>query len=393
VLIDSPVSPVSPFEATGPLDISEILAELEQQEARRPAVPWSELVAVVGGVASTAPVHAPPPPVPYAADLPEALLETTALTQVDIPLPPAPPIADEVRQRAASSRPSPYLRRSELRRLEGRARGRSSSTSLSVPQVGIVSALGLATIAAPLTGALSAPLQAGANRLGPGTASSMVAAAPAAVVAPPFPQVSAGPVNGVEEVRLVVDDSRLAAVPSALAAPGRILVTRASRDGSARAVLPGCDGIVPASGTTAENGRLPASALCTLWNGQELLRADAAVSLAKLNVAYRQAFGRDLCLVDGYRTLNEQYRVKALRGGYAAVPGTSEHGKGLAIDLCGGAGVARTPTFTWLRANSARYGWLNPDWAQPGGSGAYEPWHWEYAQGQGSVASDELPRS
>jgi len=368
VLIDSPVSP---FEATGPLDLAEILAQIEVQETR-PTKPWSALH-------GAAPVQ------------PEALIETAALAQVEVSLPPAPPIADDVRRRAAASRPSPYLRRSELRRLEGRARSRSSGTSLSVPQVGIASALGLATIAAPLTGALSAPLQAGANRLGPAMSLTLVAAAPAAVVAPPFPQVAAGPVNGVDEVRLVVDDSRLSSVPSVLAAPGRILVTRASRDGSARAVLPGCDGVVPAPALSADNGHLPASGLCTLWNRKESLRADAAVSLAKLNVAYRQVFGRDLCLADGYRTLAEQYRVKALRGGYAAAPGTSEHGKGLAMDLCGGAGVARTSTFIWMRANGARYGWVNPDWAQPGGSGAYEPWHWEFASGEGSAASDELP--
>ncbi|MBK6873653.1 MAG: D-alanyl-D-alanine carboxypeptidase family protein [Kineosporiaceae bacterium] len=288
------------------------------------------------------------------------------------------------------TKPSPYLRRSELRRREASRSRRSprGSGSLSVPQIGIASALGLATIAAPLSGSLSAPLQAGANRIGSAAVNALAAAPPAAVAAP-FPKVGPGPVNGVEESRLVVDDSRLDSIPSALAAPGRVLVGRASRGGSDRAVLPGCDGLVSKAGLEAANGKLPASSLCTLWNRNEKLRADAAVAFAKMNVAYRQAFARDICIVDGYRTLSEQYAIKSLRPGYAATPGTSEHGKGLAVDLCGGSGVANTSTFTWLRANAGRYGWVNPDWAEPGGSGAYEPWHWEYADGEGSAAGQD----
>jgi hypothetical protein len=28
--------------------------------------------------------------------------------------------------------------------------------------------------------------------------------------------------------------------------------------------------------------------------------------------------------------------------------------------------------------NAPRYGWINPAWAQPGGSGPQEAWHWEF---------------
>ncbi len=274
----------------------------------------------------------------------------------------------------ASATRSAHMRRSEMRRLESRAAKRSSGT-LSVPQVGIASALGLATIAAPLSGALSAPGQAGMNQLTRSAASAVVVAAAPAPVAVSFPHTVPAPPNAVEAARVVVDDTRLSDVPSALAPPGRLLVTRASRGSAGRAVLPGCDGVVPPSGLNALNGRLPASALCTLWDGNEKLRADAAVAFAKLNVAYKQEFGKSICVTDSYRTLSEQYTVKALRGGYAAAPGTSDHGRGTAVDLCGGGSVARTPMFTWLRANAARYGWANPDWAK---STLYEPWHWEY---------------
>ncbi|MET0133024.1 MAG: M15 family metallopeptidase, partial [Kibdelosporangium sp.] len=61
----------------------------------------------------------------------------------------------------------------------------------------------------------------------------------------------------------------------------------------------------------------------------------------------------------------------------AAVPGTSNHGWGLALDLCGGAQSAGSPEHAWLMANAPGYGWQNPPWAQPG-RGRVEPWHWEF---------------
>jgi hypothetical protein len=31
-----------------------------------------------------------------------------------------------------------------------------------------------------------------------------------------------------------------------------------------------------------------------------------------------------------------------------------------------------------MAANASRYGWLHPEWADPG-NGREEPWHWEFA--------------
>ena len=62
----------------------------------------------------------------------------------------------------------------------------------------------------------------------------------------------------------------------------------------------------------------------------------------------------------------------------AAVPGTSNHGWGLAVDLCGGIEHYGTAQYTWMMANAGRFGFLHPDWADPG-NGREEPWHWEYA--------------
>jgi len=51
-----------------------------------------------------------------------------------------------------------------------------------------------------------------------------------------------------------------------------------------------------------------------------------------------------------------------------AIPGSSQHEKGLAVDLnCGGASMAGTSCFRWLASNARSYGFYNF---------APEPWHW-----------------
>lgn len=151
-------------------------------------------------------------------------------------------------------------------------------------------------------------------------------------------------------------------------------VERVSRS-SERVLIPGCSGERPAS---AENGRLSASALCTLFDGHTQLRSDAAVALAELNEAFVNRFGADLCLASGYRTLGQQAAVRAQKGGLAAAPGASNHGFGLAVDFC-----RRETTgarWTWLLENGPIFGYEVPGWARPGGNGPTEPWHWEFTE-------------
>jgi LAS superfamily LD-carboxypeptidase LdcB len=51
-----------------------------------------------------------------------------------------------------------------------------------------------------------------------------------------------------------------------------------------------------------------------------------------------------------------------------AIPGSSMHEKGLAVDLnCGGASFAGTSCFSWMVSNARTYGFKNY---------APEPWHW-----------------
>ena len=62
----------------------------------------------------------------------------------------------------------------------------------------------------------------------------------------------------------------------------------------------------------------------------------------------------------------------------AAVPGTSIHGWGRAIDFQDAGGYLRfgSAGYQWLQANAWRWGFVHPAWAEPGGSSP-EPWHWE----------------
>lgn len=275
--------------------------------------------------------------------------------------------------------PSPSRRRAQRKERSAGARvaRRAPQTlTLSVPQVGIAGALGLATIAAPLTGALVAPT----SKPVPNTS------IPAAIAAAPqFPSLRTMTANAVDDARLIPGDTLASSVPALLDPPGTVLVGRAAR-GSERAVLPGCTGEVADRRMT--NGNVPAVDLCTLWDGQHRLRADAAVAMAKMNLAYRKRFGHDICFADAYRTLAQQYAVKRSRGGYAAAPGTSEHGWGLAADLCDGVASGTSATYWWLRNNAPAYGWDNPDWARAGGGGPHEPWHWEYLPGESDSTPD-----
>lgn len=143
-----------------------------------------------------------------------------------------------------------------------------------------------------------------------------------------------------------------------------------------RAVLVGCAGARPSAGV---NGRLPTSSLCTLFDGHTQMRSDAAVVLATLNEAYVARFGADLCLSSGYRTFAQQRAVKAQKGGLAAAPGKSNHGWGLAVDLC--SLETSGARWAWLNDNAPLYGFDNPAWARAGGGGPYEKWHWEYTKG------------
>jgi hypothetical protein len=156
-------------------------------------------------------------------------------------------------------------------------------------------------------------------------------------------------------------------------------LTRVSR--SAQRTAPAwCDGKAPVH--SYRNGRIPLDELCRLpFARQHRLRADAAVALARLAAAYQATFDDRLCLTDSYRSYASQVSVAARKPGLAARPGTSEHGWGLAVDLCDGAAVPGARQHSWLLAHAPAFGWDNPRWARPHGSRP-EPWHWEFVDGE-----------
>jgi LAS superfamily LD-carboxypeptidase LdcB len=103
---------------------------------------------------------------------------------------------------------------------------------------------------------------------------------------------------------------------------------------------------------------------------QTMLRdaADAGISLLT-NSCYRN--------YEGQQAARSQWCAKGSCRN-AAVPGTSNHGWGRAVDLGTEGGITfESPAYKWLKERAWIYGWNHPGWAEPGGS-APEPWHWEW---------------
>lgn len=286
----------------------------------------------------------------------------------------------------AASVPAPRSRR-ELREREERAAARRRAEARrarngQLPQAGVAGVLGLATIVAPLAGDVmpNGGHTAEASQGGPAAA----AVRPVAVTDfRVLPAVADATAEVPETLAAAVVDAptaeELAAMRDAASRASRELERKALEQARLDAAVPGCDAAHIDIG--AANGRLSTDDMCELWGTGHYLRADAAVALAKLSFAYREHFGTDLEITDSYRSYSSQVRLRYRKPGLAAVPGTSEHGWGLAVDL--GGGVERADGhYQWLRENAPAFGWDNPDWARSGGSGPYEPWHWEFVAGQ-----------
>lgn len=207
--------------------------------------------------------------------------------------------------------------------------------------------------------------------------------------------------HGVQHVGIALDphtvlaaDARATSVAVTGVEPGAVLgVSRPALGPRPPAPVPQrtdqgpvrrCNGVQLRAGNAAgawggfPNGFIPASALCPIGVGSHRLRCDAAQTFGAMSAAFAAAFGRPLCVTDSYRAFGQQIVLYARKPGLAAVPGTSNHGWGLALDLCGGVQSFATREFAWLAANAASFGWVHPPWAAPG-RGREEPWHWEYA--------------
>ena len=170
-----------------------------------------------------------------------------------------------------------------------------------------------------------------------------------------------------------------AAQQAARTAAERARAQAAQRQAAAQprqsAVTPGCS--ASAGGTSGfSNGLIPASALCPIIGGG-MLRADAAAAFNKMSQAYAKTFGSPLCVNAAYRPYGRQVQLFASTPSLAAVPGTSNHGWGLAVDLGCGVQNYGSPEFRWMTANAGAFGWVHPAWAL---RNPFEPWHWEFGR-------------
>ncbi|MBO1751298.1 M15 family metallopeptidase [Actinotalea sp. BY-33] len=117
------------------------------------------------------------------------------------------------------------------------------------------------------------------------------------------------------------------------------------------------------------NGKIPDEALSQIAGSGHKLWSPAARSYEALQAA-AQRDGVTIGMTDSYRTYASQVDLvqrKGLysQGGLAAVPGTSDHGWGIAVDLRLDAKAQ-----AWMRANAKDYGFVEDV--------PREPWHWAF---------------
>jgi hypothetical protein len=149
----------------------------------------------------------------------------------------------------------------------------------------------------------------------------------------------------------------------------------AAANSSAAAGQATCNAAVPLD---AINGFLPPEALCRLRTAPgQLLVAPAAQAFDAMSAAFAATFSQPLCVTDSYRDYATQVDVFRRKPNLAATPGRSQHGWGLAVDLCGGVQQYGSAAYQWLKQNSTTFRYVHPDWAEPNGTRP-EPWHWEF---------------
>ncbi|WP_380169272.1 D-alanyl-D-alanine carboxypeptidase family protein [Jannaschia sp. R86511] len=117
------------------------------------------------------------------------------------------------------------------------------------------------------------------------------------------------------------------------------------------------------------NGTIPSDALTEVGVGRHKLWQPAAEGFKDLLAAAKRA-GVTVGVTDSYRSYEAQVDVARRKGlykdgGLAAVPGTSNHGWGLSVDLdLNGKAQA------WMRENADRFGFVEDV--------PREPWHWTF---------------
>jgi hypothetical protein len=142
------------------------------------------------------------------------------------------------------------------------------------------------------------------------------------------------------------------------------------------------------------NGSIPQALLGVTGQGTVVIK-DIIPGWNQLENAFNAHFGFQISVAgvaSGIRSYDKQVRTKdrnkaAGTPEYAATPGRSRHGWGLAIDwkVCNLQGKRiwgkqryRSATYKWMKEHAPRFGFHNPPWALEGAAGPDEPWHFEF---------------
>ena len=236
--------------------------------------------------------------------------------------------------------------------------------------------------ATDLAGAFAASDTARAAAMAAAAEAAQQAAQTSADGVPPADELAAGILAATAEVadltaqaKATAQGNAAAQVAAAIAAEAAAAIAAQAEQAAAEAAESAAQ---RASLAAYANGRVPADALCAIgFSPDQQLRCDAAEALTRLNDVFRAKFGTDLAVTDSYRSYSAQVACARSKGRLCAAPGTSNHGRGVAIDL--GSGVQRfgSAQHEWMADHAGEFGWDLPDWASRTGS-KREPWHWEF---------------
>lgn len=157
------------------------------------------------------------------------------------------------------------------------------------------------------------------------------------------------------------------------------------------------DALATSPSLSAVNGKKPAGDLCPVpawalsaWapNTTRYLGCSALQGFVEMNTAFKAKFGYNIRLDEGYRDLVTQNMYHLIYPyPRAAMPGTSNHGLGMAIDLEAETSAVHVGSHThynfgsaadqWLTANGKNYGWDRPPYLDATGNNP-EYWHYNY---------------
>lgn len=155
---------------------------------------------------------------------------------------------------------------------------------------------------------------------------------------------------------------------------------------------------------TIENGKYSAELLGsvdTKYSTAGVILTDLVSDYNNLAKAFYEKFKTKLPLGQGYRPYEEQSqiyhnpaKVNAKGQKLGAVPGTSNHGWGVAFDWNttdkNGVKGFNSETYKWMLANAPTYNFENPSWAVEGGS-KEEPWHFRSTKASKIITNKVKP--